>query len=85
MTLTQNSLTVQNDCDCLPDEYVSRLGERFFRPPGQKKTGSGLGISIVRRIAALHGISLTMTMEKQTPGFSACSFKVTLRWNASPA
>ena len=85
MTRTQNSLTVQNDCDCLPDEYVSRLGERFFRPPGQKKTGSGLGISIVRRIAALHGISLTMTMEKQTPGFSACSFKVTLRWNASPA
>lgn len=80
VTLEQHSLTVQNDCACLPEEYVSRLGERFFRPPGQEKTGSGLGISIVQRIAAIHGFRLRLGMEKDAPGFSECSFKVTLCW-----
>ena len=28
-----------------------RLGQRFYRPPGQHESGSGLGWSIVRRIA----------------------------------
>jgi two-component system sensor histidine kinase QseC len=34
------------------------LGERFHRPEGQPEGGSGLGISIVQRIAALHGLTL---------------------------
>lgn len=80
ITLEQRSLTVQNDCACLPEESVKRLGERFFRPPGQEKTGSGLGLSIVRRIAAIHGFRLSIGMENHAPGFSDCSFKVTLSW-----
>ncbi|MEH3086053.1 MAG: ATP-binding protein [Xylophilus ampelinus] len=36
-----------------PDDRA-RLGERFFRILGSGKTGSGLGLSIVTRIAALH-------------------------------
>lgn len=35
-----------------------RLTERFFRVLGTGQTGSGLGLSIVARIAALHGASL---------------------------
>ena len=35
---------------------LARIGERFYRPPGQDATGSGLGLSIVRRIASLHGM-----------------------------
>nr|WP_314545500.1 ATP-binding protein [uncultured Massilia sp.] len=35
-----------------------RLTERFFRVLGQGKEGSGLGLSIVKRIADLHGIVL---------------------------
>jgi len=35
-----------------------RLTERFFRVLGQGRDGSGLGLSIVKRIADLHGIAL---------------------------
>jgi two-component system sensor histidine kinase QseC len=37
----------------------TRLSERFFRVLGQGQQGSGLGLSIVQRIADLHGIGLT--------------------------
>lgn len=80
ITLDRNRLTIQNDCACLAEEYVARLGERFFRPPGQEKSGSGLGISIVRRIASIHKFRLSTGMEKNAPNFSACSFKVTIDW-----
>lgn len=34
------------------------LGQRFHRLPGSKETGAGLGLSIVRRIAELHGATV---------------------------
>ena len=37
-------------------ESLARIGERFYRPPGQEKSGSGLGLSIVSNIARLHGM-----------------------------
>ncbi|MGE0969013.1 quorum sensing histidine kinase QseC [Klebsiella sp. WOUb02] len=40
-------------------EALARIGERFYRPPGQDEPGSGLGLSIVRRIAALHSMTIT--------------------------
>ena len=42
----------------LSPEMLSRLGERFFRPPGQAEPGSGLGWSIVRRIAVVQRLQL---------------------------
>jgi two-component system, NtrC family, sensor histidine kinase KinB len=36
-------------------EYQHRIFERFFRIPGQDKSGAGLGLSIARDIARLHG------------------------------
>ena len=35
-----------------------RLGERFFRVTGSVESGSGLGWSIVRRIAAVHRLKI---------------------------
>ncbi|XZG68998.1 ATP-binding protein [Chitinibacteraceae bacterium HSL-7] len=41
---------------------VDRLGERFYRPTGTQESGSGLGLSIVRRVAELHGIRCTFDL-----------------------
>jgi two-component system sensor histidine kinase QseC len=39
----------------LPEADLRRLGERFFRAEGSASSGSGLGWSILQRIAAAHG------------------------------
>jgi two-component system, OmpR family, sensor histidine kinase QseC len=52
------SLAVDNDGPALPADTLAHLGERFRRVDGQTESGSGLGISIVQRIAALHGLAL---------------------------
>lgn len=51
-------LAVENAGPPLPAAALAQLGERFRRMDGQAESGSGLGISIVRRIAALHGLQL---------------------------
>jgi signal transduction histidine kinase len=48
-------LEVRDNGPGVPAQEVARLGERFHRPAGQAETGSGLGLSIVLRIAELHG------------------------------
>jgi two-component system sensor histidine kinase QseC len=52
------TLQVENDGPPLPAETQAHLGERFHRSDGQHESGSGLGVSIAQRIAALHGLSL---------------------------
>ena len=37
---------------------LEKLGQRFYRPAGQNEKGSGLGLSIVNRIAELHHYSV---------------------------
>lgn len=51
-------LSVRDDGMGVPAEQRARLGERFFRALGTGQTGNGLGLSIVARIAALHGASI---------------------------
>ena len=34
------------------------MGERFHRRDGQNEFGSGLGVSIVQRIAAIHALAV---------------------------
>lgn len=51
-------LAVRDDGRGVSPEQRARLGERFFRVLGTGQAGNGLGLSIVARIAALHGASL---------------------------
>lgn len=52
------ALTIDNDGPPLAASYIDRLGDRFHRPEGQMESGSGLGVSIARRVAELHGLAL---------------------------
>ena len=51
-------LEVADDGPGIAPEERERVFERFYRAAGQKATGSGLGLSIVRRIAELHGATI---------------------------
>lgn len=52
------TLMVEDSGPGLRDEDLQRLGERFFRVMGNTATGSGLGWSIVKRVAAVHRMQL---------------------------
>ncbi|MFV0548127.1 MAG: quorum sensing histidine kinase QseC [Limnobaculum xujianqingii] len=74
VTLDRHSFSVEDEGPGVSDEYLQRIGERFFRPPGQEKTGSGLGLSIVQRIAHLHGLGVKFSNREQG------GFKVVISW-----
>lgn len=52
------ALAVSDDGPGVAPERLERLGQRFFRGPDRQTEGSGLGLSIVARIAQLHGAVL---------------------------
>jgi two-component system sensor histidine kinase QseC len=58
LRFSTDALEVLNAGDVLSAEQLRSLGERFHRPPGQLEPGSGLGVSIAQRVAALHGLRL---------------------------
>ena len=66
-------LRVENDCDPVPAEVLSRLGGRFERAPGPLRDGAGLGLAIVRAILdrAEGTLVLTSPLEGQSRGFAA--------------
>jgi len=64
----------------IPEEYHTRIFERFFRVPGQAKTGAGLGLSIAREITLSHGGRIGV---RSPPGQGA-TFYVILKGTASP-
>lgn len=58
LSFSPTGLSVENAGAPLSQELVARLGERFRRTDGQRESGSGLGVSIAQRVAALHGLVL---------------------------
>jgi two-component system sensor histidine kinase QseC len=53
-------LSVEDSGPGLAEADMARLGERFFRVLGSGESGSGLGWSIVRRIADAHAASVQL-------------------------
>lgn len=53
-------LRVADDGPGIPEAARGRVLDRFYRVPGSGEAGSGLGLSIAARIAALHGATLTL-------------------------
>ncbi len=63
-------LSVEDSGPGLAPAELQRLGERFFRVLGPGESGSGLGWSIVRRVAAAHGIALRVARSAKWGGLS---------------
>jgi len=74
VTLDAQSFTVRDNGPGISPDALARIGERFYRPPGQEQTGSGLGLSIVKRIATLHGMRVTLANAREG------GFEVTIGW-----
>lgn len=72
-------LRVEDSGPGLSDADLARLGERFFRVLGSGQAGSGLGWSIVRRIAAVHQARIDTERSAQLGGLA-----VQVRWPARP-
>lgn len=69
------SLSVEDSGSGLPSDALARLGERFYRVLGSGQSGSGLGWSIVRRLARLYRIDIELVSGQDLGGL-----RVKLRW-----
>lgn len=74
----QVQLQVDDSGPGLADADLARLGERFFRVLGSGRDGSGLGWSIVRRIAAAHGATVVVGRSAALGGLA-----VSVAWPAA--
>lgn len=54
ITLAENEIIIEDNGGGVEESDLAKLGQRFYRPAGQNEKGSGLGLSIVKRIAELH-------------------------------
>ncbi len=68
-------LTIDDNGPGLNESDLQRLGERFFRVVGTGQGGSGLGWSIVRRIASVHLATVEVGRSPALGGL-----RVTLDW-----
>jgi two-component system sensor histidine kinase QseC len=65
-TAGQTCLSVTDSGPGIPEAELPKVAERFYRPIGTTATGSGLGLSIVKRIAEIH--HATLTIDSSTAG-----------------
>jgi signal transduction histidine kinase len=53
-------LTVRDNGPGIPDAYVEKVFERFYRIPGNPESGSGLGLAIVQKVASAHDATVQL-------------------------
>lgn len=58
--MTASQIIVEDNGGGVEPDDLKKLGQRFYRPAGQNEKGSGLGLSIVMRIAQLHGFKVKL-------------------------
>ncbi len=63
-------LSVSDNGPGIPLPELERVMERFYRPAGTSASGSGLGLSIVKRIAEIHAASLQLAPGKDGVGLN---------------
>lgn len=73
----QSILRVQDSGPGMTEQEMARLGERFYRVLGHGQTGSGLGWSIVKRIAQASGAQVQVGRSDLLGGLS-----VLVKWLA---
>lgn len=65
------TLMIANDCEPIAEAEFAKLTDRFYRPSSSRTQGVGLGLSIVQRIAELHGAGLRLGSWQNGRGFRA--------------
>lgn len=63
-------LSVSDDGPGIPEQEREKVLERFYRPLGTQASGSGLGLSIVKRIAEIHGATLNLAPSREGKGLN---------------
>lgn len=72
-------LTVSDSGPGIPADARVQVLQRFLRLAGQETEGSGLGLSIVSRIAELHGATLELT--EGLPGVAGLGLEVRIAFS----
>lgn len=67
----QSYLSVTDNGTGIPEPELVRVGERFYRPLDTSASGSGLGLSIVKRIAETHAAFLQLAPNTDGKGLCA--------------
>jgi two-component system sensor histidine kinase QseC len=65
------TLTVTDRGPGIPAAERDKVGQRFYRVLGTGESGSGLGLSIVHRIAELHGAAVSLGPAGESAGLRA--------------
>jgi len=78
LTFSPSRITIDDQGSGIAPDVLPRLGGRFVRAPGNEEAGSGLGVSIARRIAHHHGMSIHFAMRDASSDLGP-GLQVTLR------
>ncbi|WP_447988567.1 ATP-binding protein [Achromobacter spanius] len=78
LTFSATDITVDDEGPGIAPDVLPRLGDRFLRAAGHEEAGSGLGVSIARRIAHNHGMNIRFAMREAAIDFES-GLRVTIR------